>query len=168
MDGTTLGMSLYPDAKRPTVYIEGMEFEDFAREKCGEIGLVLQGFSSAKYQLERGDGRIDEIKLDMRCTDTDRLSIETAEKSKASNPSFVSSGIYAGSDFWLYIQGNYHIIFIFSRNVLQMLHRSGRYKKHEMSTIKTFFLPFSDAFKYAAKVIPVDDLGKMLMEKYSK
>ena len=154
----------YPDAPIEDPYMIGMEFEDFVRDKCSEIGLVLQRFSSFKYQLERGDGQVDEIKLDTRCTDTGRLSIEIAEKSKATNPSFVSSGIYADSDFWLYIQGNEHIIFIFPRNLLQLLHRTGRYKEHQMKTIKKYYLPLSDALKYAAKVIPVDEIGKALME----
>lgn len=166
MNGPTLAMNLYPDAKRPTTYIEGMEFEDFVREKCGEVGLVLTRFSSAKYQFEHGDGRLDEIKLDTRCTDTNRLSIEIAEKSKASNTRFVASGIYADSDFWLYIQGNYHLIFIFPRNVLQLLHKSGRYDEHEIPTCKKFYLPLADAFKYAVKVLFIDELGKRLGEHF--
>jgi len=166
MDGSILEMKSqpnYPDAKHSDTYTIGMEFEDFVRDKCSEIGLILQRFSSFKYQLERGDGRLDEIKLDSRCTDTGRLSIEIAEKSKAANPSFVSSGIYADSDFWLYIQGNEHIIFIFPRNILKLLHKTGRYKEHELPTIKKFYLPMADALKYAAKVIPVDDVGKNLI-----
>lgn len=143
----------YPDAKRSNTYNEGMEFEDFVREKCAEIGLILQRFSSFKYQVERGDGRIDEIKLDRRCTETGRLSIEIAEKSKAANREFVPSGIYAKSSAWLYIQGNYDLLFIFPRNFLVLLHKTGRYKEHEMPTIRKFYLPFEDAFKYAAKVL---------------
>lgn len=170
MDGPTLAMRSsqpeYPDAKRPDTYTEGMEFEDFVREKCGEIGLILQRYSSFKYQIERGDGRIDEIKLDARCVDTGRLSIEIAEKSKAANLRFVPSGIYASSSAWLYIQGNYHIIFIFPKNFLVMLHKSKKYEEGEIPTMQKFYLPLSDAFKYAAKVIFVDREGEVLGEKF--
>lgn len=173
MDGTTLAMNFYPndgnapkypDAKRPTTYIEGMEFEDFVREKCSEIGLILQRFSSAKYQYEHGDGRIDEIKLDARMRD--RLSIEIAEKSKASNRLFVPSGIYAKGDFFLYIQGNYDIIFIFARNFLQRLHKYGDYDKGETPTLKSFYLPLPHAFKYAITVICINEKGKLLEKQF--
>jgi hypothetical protein len=157
----------YPDAKRPTTYVEGMEFEDFAREKCIEIGLFLTRFSSRKYQFERGDGRIDEIKLDNRFLETGRLSIEIAEKSRAGNRNFVPSGIYAGGDFWLYIHGNYDLIFIFSRKTLQKLHRFGVYPIHEKSTIITFYIPIEDAFEHCEVFIPVSDKGRAIAKKWS-
>jgi len=154
----------YPNAKRPGLYNEGMEFEDFCRERCLEIGLVLNRYSSRKYQFEKGDGKIDEIKLDNRFTDTRRLSIEIAEKSREVNPYYVPSGIYAKSNFWLYIQGNYDLIFVFSRKTLQRLHKEGLYREHQKPTIISYYLPVADAIEHCEMFIVISELGKSLVD----
>lgn len=109
------------------------------------------------YQFGTGENKQGiEIKLDNDVTDTNKISIEIAEKSKASNSEYVPSGIYRNDNSWLYIQGNPKMIFIFSKNILRLLHRSGRYHDDTLATLKRFLMPIADARKYAAKVIEVN------------
>jgi hypothetical protein len=105
------------------------------------VGENLQGF---------------EIKYDSRFLDTNRLSIEIAEKSKASNPLWVSSGIYRSDNSWLYIQGNYRCIYIFAKSLLIGLHKSMKYQEDESyGTVRKYYLPLDDANKYCAKRIDI-------------
>jgi hypothetical protein len=45
------------------------------------------------------------------------------------------------------------MFWIFSKKILQYLYKSGRYKEHELPTIKKFYLPITEADKYCAKKI---------------
>ena len=145
---------VYPDAKRTTVFSEGIEFQDFVCEQLAKENIILQNLSSKKYQFKIGENLQGfEIKLDNLCTETGRLSIEVAEKFKAENFDWIKSGIYRNDNSWLYIHGNYKIIFIFAKNLLQGLHKSRKYEYAETPTVKKFYLPILDAKKYAAKWI---------------
>jgi hypothetical protein len=141
---------IYIDAKRPTTFREGIEFQDFVCDQLARRHVILQNLSSKKYQIEVGENLQGfEIKMDSRCSETGRLSIEVAEKSKASISSFTASGIYRNDNAWLYIQGNYDALFVFGTNILMLLHKSGKYKEKEEATIRAFYLPFNDARKYS-------------------
>lgn len=136
----------------------GNEFQDFVCIELAKQGIILQNINSKKFQFETGENLQGfEIKYDSRCTGdkgsvpTNQLSIEIAEKTKAENFRFIDSGIYRKDNSWLYIHGNYTMFWIFSKNILQGLHRAGRYKEHELPTVKKFYLPISDADKYCCK-----------------
>lgn len=136
----------------------GNEFQDFVCMELAKHSVILQNINSKKFQYEVGENLQGfEIKYDRRCTGdknsiaTDRLSIEIAEKTKSENTDFVPSGIYRNDNSWLYIQGNYMMFWIFSKNILIKLHQSNRYKEAEEPTIKKFYLPINDADKYCAK-----------------
>lgn len=136
----------------------GNEFQDFVCIELAKDGIILQNINSKKFQYTTGENLQGfEIKYDARCTGdintepTYRLSIEIAEKSKETNISFVPSGIYRSDNSWMYIQGNYNGFWIFPKNILVELHKSGRYKEHECSTVKKFYLPIEDADRYCAK-----------------
>ncbi|MCU0811959.1 MAG: hypothetical protein MUE59_13170 [Thiobacillaceae bacterium] len=145
---------VYPDAKRPSVFADGIEFQDFICSDLAKRHVILQNLSSKRYQFDVGENLQGfEIKLDLRCTETLRLSIEIAEKSKASMPSFTPSGIYRNDNSWLYIQGNPDLYFVFQKSLLVMLHRTGRYQEHELPTIRKFYMPLDQAFKYAALAV---------------
>ena len=149
-----LTVNNYPDCKDPNSLESGHEFQDFVCDELAKYNIILQNLSSKKYQFNVGENLQGfEIKLDRPCTETNRLSIEVAEKSKASNLIWVESGIYRTDNSWLYIQGNYQILFLFFKNFLQQLHRSGKFDLDEIPTLKKFYLPFKDARKYAGKVI---------------
>lgn len=145
----------YPDGKRPTLFEEGLEFQDFVIDiLCRELGLAVSNYSSRKWQWNVGENKQGiEIKLDTRMLETKQLSIEVGEKTKKENPNYAPSGILRNDNAWLYIQGNKEKLFIFAKSILVGLYRSNRYQVHEKATIKTFYLPIDDAHKYAAKVI---------------
>lgn len=148
----------YPDSKNPYSTKEGLEFQDFIADELFTLGIIIQNYSSKKYQLTVGENRQGvEIKLDNRCTETGRMSIEIAEKSKASNWEFVPSGIYRRDNTILYIQGNYNLYAIFSKKFLISLHKKDIYEEHESPrnnpTVRAFFLPLPAVEKYAIKVV---------------
>ena len=121
-----------------------------------ELGLVISNYSSKYYQQNYGENRQGiEIKQDNRILDTGNVSIEVAEKSRADIENWTDSGIMRNDNAWLYVQGNYEIVFIFGKAFLRRLYMA-RYKNKvwtPKNTIKTFLLPFAEAEKYALKII---------------
>lgn len=144
----------YPDAKSKTSFQDGLEFQDWVCVQLAKHGFILQNTSSKKYQYEIGENlQKFEIKKDNRCTDTSRLSIEIAEKSRADMPAWTRSGIMRG-DSWMYIQGNYKILFVFQTTWLVRYFRERKPPiQTNTPTIQSFYLPFSLAFKCAARVL---------------
>ena len=133
----------------------GNSFQDFVCLELSKRNIVIQNINSKKFQFETGENLQGfEIKYDARCTGdnntiaTGRLSIEIAEKTKAENLNYVPSGIYRDDNSWLYIQGNYMQFWVFGKKILRLLHDTGRYKEHELPTVRKFYLPLKDADKY--------------------
>jgi hypothetical protein len=153
----------YPNSPDPRSFESGLEFQDFVATKLHDnLGITITNYQSAKFQFADGENRQGiEIKLDRDCIRTSRLSIEIAEKSRASNPRYVPSGIYRNDSSWLYIQGTWRILFVFAKTILILLHRSGKYQEHKEPTVIGFYLPFQIARKYAAKVLEFDSQGKL-------
>ena len=144
----------YPDALCQTSFADGIEFQDFVCERLARDSIILQNFASKKYQLCRGENLQGwEIKLDSRCLDTGRLSIEIAEKSKRDNGNWVDSGIFRG-DSWLYIQGNYQRLWVFGTKQLQ---RYFQQKKPEIceshGTVRKFYIQLPTANAIALRVL---------------
>ena len=148
----------YPDCKDPDSYKSGLEFQDFVVDLLRErLGIVITNYQSRLFQFGTGENRQGiEIKLDRDILRTGRVSIEIAEKARAANPYYVPSGIYRNDNSWLYIQGNWDIVFIFPKSYLRLLHRSGRYPADSLPTLQRFLLPLDDAKRYAAKVIELN------------
>lgn len=146
---------LYPTAPRKTTFSEGLEFQDFVCDCLARRHIILQNHCSKKYQLDVGENLQGfEIKLDTRCTETGRLSIEIAEKSDARFSSWTPSGIYRNDNAWLYIQGNYEVIFIFAVNWLRRYHAAKRPQEHESyGTVRKFYISVREATICAVKVI---------------
>ena len=145
----------YPDATIENSHRVGIEFQDFVCIELAKTGVILQNLCSKKYQFEKGENLQGfEIKYDSRFLDTGRLSIEVAEKSKADNEKWIPSGIYARDDCWLYIQGNYSRIYIFSTNWLRRYCEEKSVPIKEFNgTIKRFFIPLQLCDRLAAKVL---------------
>jgi len=146
---------VYPNAKTTSSFQDGMEFQDFVCTELAKQNIILQNLSSKKWQYNVGENLQGfEIKFDSVCTKSERLSIEIFEKSKAENQTWIKSGILREDNSWIYIQGNYDILFVFAKNFLI---RFFELKKPEVQekfgTIKTFYLPFNFAKLYAAKTI---------------
>ena len=151
---------LYLDAKSATSYQDGMEYQDFVCERLARHHIILQNIASRKFQYEIGENLQGfEIKLDRRCLETGQLSIEVAEKTAANNALWVPSGIRREDNSWLYIQGNYDIIFIFSKKLLCEYQEK---KKPEIlesrGTVRKFYLLLDVARRWAARVIEGEGL----------
>lgn len=157
----------YPHSKDPHSFESGLDFQDFVATKLHDcLGLTITNYQSMKWQFTTGENvQGIEIKLDRDCIRTQRLSIEIAEKSKATNPEYVPSGIYRNDNSWLYIQGTWLIFFVFAKSILKLLHKTGRYEQHTEPTLVGYYLPFEDARKYAATVLEFDKYGKMIDRK---
>jgi len=126
-------------------------------DSLAERGIILQNYSSKKYQYEKGENRQGwEIKFDSWCTKSGRLSIEVAEKTANDSP-WVSSGVYSNDGSWIYVQGNLECFWIFLKSFLRNLYwctngkGEPRYERKEETTIKTFYLPIEDADKYGQR-----------------
>ena len=151
--------NLYPDAPKQTSYEESMEYQDFVVDiLIKNLGLAISNYSSRRYQFNIGESRQGiEIKLDKRISPKGNVSIEVYEKSKASNRLWVKSGILRDDNTWLYIQGNYDYIFIFSKRALRKIYEEKYITKvwEPKPTIKTFLISFSEAERLCEKLIVV-------------
>lgn len=147
----------YPHAIRPNVFQDGLEFQDFVCQELAKYNIILQNLTSKKYQFEIGENLQGfEIKFDSRCTETNRLSIEIAEKSRRDMPDWTKSGILRNDTSWLYIQGNYQKLFVFAKRFLLNYYREKKPQCEEKhGTIQTFYLPFEVACRHAALVITI-------------
>ena len=141
---------------------KGLEYQDFVMEKLiEELGISLTQYSSKKFQYTVGENKQGiELKFDDRYKKTGNLYIETAEKSNANNTRFISSGIYRNDNTWLYLIGNYEMIFIFSKKYLVYIHKKHLYKEIEIPTSQGFLLDSEGADKYCLRKI--DCLQKKL------
>lgn len=160
--GSPMAMSvnslLYPDSVDKQSLESGHQYQDFVVPRLMEIGVMVQTFSSTARQFGAGESRQGvEIKLDSRFAETKRLSIETAEKTRAENARWIPSGIYRNDNSWLYVQGDYNVIFVFAKSTLRFMHRMLRLTEGETPTVQKFYLPLVMAQDFAAKVIWMTD-----------
>jgi hypothetical protein len=143
----------YPDCPDRNSFQSGLEFQDHVCCLLAKDNIILQNTVSKLYQLRMGENLQGfEIKMDRRCTETGRLSIEVAERSSKAVPFWTPSGIYRTDNTWLYLQGNYEVLFVFQVNFLRILHGKGTLEEKQEPTIRAFYLPFEKAEKWAAKV----------------
>ena len=150
---------VYIHAIRPTLHQEGLEFQDFVCLQLARYHVVLQNLGSKKYQYERGENLQGfEIKLDTRCLEMGRLSIEVAEKTNRDAEFWTPSGIFRNDNSWLYIQGNYSIVYVFAKNWLRRWHDAKRPEIFEShGTVRKFYLPLSIADTCATRVLRFTD-----------
>ena len=144
----------YRTAPRSDTFEAGLEFQDYVCTRLAREHIILQNLQSKKYQLEIGENvQGFEIKLDARCTETGRLSIEIAEKSDARLASWSESGIYRADNSWLYIQGNYQELFVLGTAWLRRYHAKMKPEEHEShGTVRKFYLPLPEARVWALRV----------------
>ena len=151
----------YPDAQQENSYEDGMVFQDFVSDVMFvKMGIALSNYSSRRYQLNKGENaQRCEIKLDARCTETGRLSIEVGEKTRNDqNRDWVDSGIMRDNMF--YVQGNYKKFYVFANR-----HLRSYYKKNDpevspkYGTIRTFYIPEQTAEYIAIASFSEKDLA---------
>jgi len=142
----------------------GNEFQDYVADVLAKtLGINITAYMSQKYQYNKGENRQGiEIKFDDKYKQTGNLYIEIAEKREETNNDFVDSGIYRQDNTWLYVIGNYNIIFIFFKKFLVCLHKTHKYEEVKTPTSKGFLLPKKDAEKYSGIIIIIDDNKVMI------
>lgn len=126
--------------------LEGEKYQNFVALQFVERWHIPIDYYTSKHdQYNIGESKQGiEVKLDNRCSDTGRLSIEIAERTDQSKH-WTPSGIHRRDNTWLYIQGSYDIIFAFSKKVLQRYFLLNKPEINERKTIKTWYLPFRTA-----------------------
>lgn len=140
-------------------YIEclekGLKYQDFVTDLLIEdIGIALSTYNSKNYQYKKGENKQGfEIKFDDRLKETGNIYIEIAEKSNPNNFNYIQSGIYRNDNTWLYLIGDYSVVYIFAKNFLQKMCDSNKYKKVQTKTSKGFLIPKIEAEKYCIKKI---------------
>jgi hypothetical protein len=152
----------YPDGDRPGLLEEGLEFQDFVADLLlKELGFPLTSFCSKKYQWKHGENRQGvEIKLDRRMAGdkaTGNISIEVAEKSRADMPNWTPSGIMREDNTWLYVQGNYHRVMVFGKEILRLVYQKQYLDKviPVKPTLKAFRMPIQEAERIALKIFDI-------------
>jgi len=135
-------VAIYPHATVKDSLEKGLAFQDFVCIVLAQRHIVLQNIGSKKFQIEVGENLQGfEIKLDRRCTETGRLSIEVAEKSSRDVLWWTPSGIMREDNSILYIQGNYDSFWVFGKNWLRRWMEEKSPCVDEFNgTIKRFFL----------------------------
>lgn len=137
---------------------KGLKFQDFVTDVLIDaLGIPLSSYASKAYQLKGENKQGVEIKFDDIHKDTGRLYIETAEKSNANNLNYYPSGIYRDDNTWLYIIGDYSVLYIFGKSFLKSMHKAGGYEEKEIPTSKGFVVPLKDAEKYAIKILRANE-----------
>lgn len=135
---------------------QGLEFQDFVTDILfNELFIPLSTYQSKKYQLKGENKQGIEIKFDDRYKETGNLYIELSEKSNANNINYINSGINRDDNTWLYIIGDYSILYIFGKTILKGMYLSGKYKEVNIPTSNGFLIPRADAEKYALKIIKI-------------
>ena len=141
----------------------GLQFQDFITEKFPQImGFNISVFQSKKYQMEKGESvQGVEIKYDARSTGdctyyknkaTNNVGIEVFEKTSKNRKAWVKSGILRDDNTWLYVVGNYHQAWLFSKKRLVELYKDGRYNVVQtLPTIKTMLMPIKQADRHCEK-----------------
>lgn len=139
---------------------DGLEYQDFVAEQLYHIGLPLFNYASKKFQQEMGENKLGvEIKLQKRFAETGNLWIEIAEKSDPANYSYIASGIFRNDNTWLFVTGDTSVIYIFAKTFLKKLVECGKFKiiENKTKTSKGILMCKTDADKYAAKIIYIDN-----------
>lgn len=154
----------YPHSRNSNSIADGTAFELYVIELLARAGIDLRKCETFGEQLTYGDAHDSddtgyEIKLDQRCDDTGRLSIEVAEKTKDLSRPWVDSGIFSSSNATYYIQGSYKHFWVFKRADLQQWYRAHgpRVVDDNPSTIKKFYLPIRT---FPADLAPVATAGR--------
>ena len=142
---------------------EGQEFEDFVYNLLYKEGIPVVGFNSQKYQFAKGENMAGiEIKHDKIYEKTGNIYIETAEKRYPDNPEYEPSGINRGDNSWLYLIGDYNIIYIFPVKYLKMWQNTDRFVRKEIETSQGYLIPKNVAEKGAIKILKPNHTNRIL------
>lgn len=142
---------------------QGLQYQDFVTDLLlKEIALPISSYASREYQAKKGENAQGvEIKCDSKMAETGNIYIEVAEKTHPDNPAFVPSGMYRADNTWLYVIGDYTVVYIFSKKFLRLMHETGKYPSREAGppgkkpTSKGFLLSKAQTERYCIKSIQI-------------
>ena len=113
---------------------QGLIYQDYITVQLMKLGWSVNQFVSRKYQCEFGESLSGiEIKNDDRMKDTGNMYVEVAEK--ASNGTFVKSGICREDNTTFYVIGDYNVFYVFVKHQLKYLCEN--YKKNNFKAVET-------------------------------
>lgn len=131
---------------------DGLLYQDFIYEVLHKHGIATVAYSSKIFQFHVGENKARmEIKFDKELKNTGNLWIETAEKSRPTNPSYVESGICRNSVE--YIIGDFDVVYRIATNMLRALRERYNEIENRMKTSRGFLLPAAMAEKVAIQVL---------------
>ena len=111
----------YYEAQR----VDGDAFATFVAAQLAPFGYEVGLYTTQREQYEIGESRMGlEIKYDKQLATTRNVYIEREEKTCATRPTFVPSGIERGDNSLLYGVGNHHEFYIFSKRTLQRVYEA--------------------------------------------
>lgn len=97
------------------------EYQDFIVDQLMRRGIVINQYSSKKYQNDVGESALGiEVKFDMRLHETGNVYIEVAER-KSPDKDFVPSGVLRNDNSWLFLIGNYDRALLLSKKHMRLL-----------------------------------------------
>lgn len=133
----------------------GLLYQDFVVDSLLQtLGLAVTQYSSKFYQIQVGESRQGvEIKHDELYASTGNLWIEMAEKAQPRAGDYAPAGIHRHDNAWLYVIGNYNVIFGFAIVVLRAVARRYPVRINKTETSRGFLLPDGDARKYASFIL---------------
>lgn len=135
---------------------QGLQFQDVVTRALYQRGIVVIGYASRKFQVERGENMLGaEIKRDGRFRETGNLCVETDEKSHPDNSAFVRSGVFRADNSWLFVIGDEETVYIFSTKYLRLL--APRFQLYETPTSRGFLMPVPEAERYAIRRIDINE-----------
>jgi len=116
----------------------GLLYQDFIVDLMLQVlRFPVTTYSSRLYQTTVGEGPCGvEIKHDEKYATTKRLWIEVAEKARPRDGDYAPSGICRDDNSWLYIIGNYDVVFVFSKVLLRAYHDTGPRARKQHAHIK--------------------------------
>lgn len=130
----------------------GLQFQDFVTTQLYQRGIVVVGYSSRRYQNERGENMLGaEIKRDDNFRKTGNLYLEVAEKAHPDRAQYTESGIMRADNSWLFVIGDEQTIWMFSTKYLRLL--KDRYRKVQTPTSIGRLMPIYDADRYCIRKI---------------
>ena len=134
-----------------------LEFQDFVMKQLALHGIFISFYCSQKYQYEEGESLAGiEIKFDDMFSKTGNLYIEYEEKSHPNNKNYVPSGIERKDNSWLWVQGNYEVLYIFAKKDLKRYKTELKVRHIVTPTSKGYLLPAFMSDEYAAHIIRVN------------
>lgn len=156
--------SQYPDSYTNNSVAAGKAFERFIEVEFHRRGWAYTPCETADDQVRYGDAHEGiEVKFDDKCSMTGKLRIEYEERTSL-NRTWTPSGIYASSAATLYVQGNYHVAYVFRRADLCDYFESEKPERPRFlhpDTRHSFYLSLRDAKALSiATIVPQYPWGR--------